>query len=258
MSTSDPKTSDPRPLGLEKAPQYRGVRYSYDETQVSTGLMASEFHPLKRASVEFDFIQLAGSTLPLWLATADTSAAGSPTLDFVSSDAAGVYQLATAATDEVEILTLYMGDGLSFDTTKNLVLFGRFKVDAAAIPWSADQRFVFGFASARDDTLDDVVRNVWFRMEGASANLLWESDDGTTDTNDQDTGVDLVDDTFVDVAIDMRDLSAVGFYVDGELVGEGSVPAMTGNVQFLMEIQKDAGTETDALQVDYVRVEFDR
>ena len=255
MATDTPTQSTHRERNL-KAPCARvGDFVTYDGTPDAIGVAAARFHPLKRGVWEYDFQQGALDDL---LATNDVSAAGSPTLGFVSGDAAGVYQLKHDAQDEAQRLTLYMGDNKQFDVSKNLVFMARVKVDAAAIPWSADQRFVVGLADDLNATLDSITAHAWFRMEGASANLLWETDDGTTDDDDNDTGVDVADDTWLDLAIDLRDTSAVKFYVDGAYVGEGDISAHSGNLQVYMEIQKDGGTEADALEVDYLRVEFDR
>jgi hypothetical protein len=136
----------------------------------------------------------------------------------------------------------------------------RWKINWSGATFSADQRAVIGLSSARNATLDSVANNAWFRVEGANLNLLFETDDGTTDTDDQDTTVDLVDDTFITTRIDLTDLSAVKFLVNAEdgngfvVKGTASVPAMTGGLQFFMEMQKDAGAETEAFVIDYVKI----
>jgi hypothetical protein len=45
----------------------------------------------------------------------------------------------------------------------------------------------FGLGSARNDTLDSVAANMWWRLDGSSA-LKIESDDGVTDNDDVATG----------------------------------------------------------------------
>lgn len=206
------------------------------------------------ATLGTDFIEPAGTTLPTWLGTEDVSAAGAPTLDYLANEVNGAYTLTLAATDEAENIALTGGDHRWIDPTKDSVTLFAFKVDAAAIPWTADQRFVAGLGTAYDATLDDTAGNAWFRMEGASANLLWETDDGTTDDDDNDTGVDVVDDTYLRCAIRLRPSTATAlFYVNGSLVGEGDITDLSDPLQVIFALQKDGGTETEALVIDYVR-----
>ncbi len=216
------------------------------------------------ATLEEDFMAPAATTLPAGLATADTSAAGAPTLDYISDEINGAYTLTLAATDEAEILTLYQGDNLWIDPTKHSLLLVAFKFNGAGTPpalLSADQRFVVGLASARNDTLDTVASHAWFRVEGGAMDLLWETDDQSTDDNDNDTAVDIVDDTFIRAAIRIHPTAAgaanvARFYVSGAQVGEGDLSNLSSSdvLQFIAEQQKDGGTETDALVIDYVKL----
>jgi hypothetical protein len=214
----------------------------------------------ERIEYYYDFLGAAGSTLPAPWATQDTSAAGSPTLDFVTASLGGDFTLTSDSQSEAQNLTLFWNDALAIDPTKNPVFECRFKINFAGAAFSADQRAVIGLGSNRDATLDDMVRNAWFRIDGASLNILVEADDGATDTDDQDSTIDLVDDTFVIVRIDMADLSDIKFYVDDVEQGGATVAAaaMSGGMQPFIEIQRDAGTEVEALVVDYVKVVVDR
>ena len=56
-----------------------------------------------------------------------------------------------AATSEQENITLYFGDQLVIDPTKNVIFEARLKVNFAGAAFSADQRFVVGLAAAVDD-----------------------------------------------------------------------------------------------------------
>ena len=251
-----PKNSNERKASALTRLDHLALLFTAKQDVLSADLMASiEGH----ATLGEDFIAPAGTTLPAWLGTEDTSAAGAPTLDYIDDEINGAYTLTLAADDELESIALTGGDHEWIDPSKDCVVLMAFKVDAAAIPWSADQRFVAGLGTAFNATLDDVAGNAWFRMEGASADLLWETDDGTTDDDDNDTGIDVVDDTYIRAAIRISPTAAgaadvARFYVNGAQVGEGTLAAQSDPFQVIFCNQKDAGTETDALVVDYIRI----
>lgn len=212
-------------------------------------------------TVREDFTAAAGVTLPAPWGKQDTSAAGAPTSDYVNDAADGVYRLKFASTDEVETLTLYWADQLMIPSTKRIRFTARIKIDTtAAGGLSADDRIVIGVASARNATLDSIVDHAWFRMEGANQNILCETDDGTTDNNDNDTGADWVEATYVTLTIDIDKQADVRFLVDGVDVTPETMntsAAVTGDVlQPYIEIQKDGGTETHQLDIDYVEVSW--
>ena len=100
----------------------------------------------------------------------------------------------------------------------------------------------------------------WFRVEGANLNILKETDDGTTDTDDTDTTIDIVDNTWTRLRIDMTTLAAVAFSVDGVAAGGAamSIPLASGNLQPFIEQQKDAGAEVETLDIDYVLISWAR
>lgn len=230
---------------------------SYD-----TGFRAFSPSRRRRVRIEYDFEQAASSTIrPPW-STQDTSAAGSPTLDFLNDVANGEFQLKHDAQSEAQNLTLYWGDQLMIDPTKNPIIEFLAKINFAGATFSADQRLVMGLASARNATLDSITHHAWFRIEGANLNILVEGDDGTTDTNDQDSGIDIVDNVYTRFRIDMSDLTKVKFYVDGvEQTGAAvdvSAMAATNLLQPFFEIQRDAGVEAEDFRIDYAWVEYDR
>lgn len=240
--------------------QCRMGRISATEIETQRGTDISEYIELFE-----DFLAASSTTLPAWLGTQDTSAAGSPTLDYVNDAENGEFQLLTDATDEAQNLTLYGGDNLTIDPTQYALFECRLKIDADAIPWSADQRFVAGLAAARNATLDSNTHHAWFKMDGASANLLWETDDATTDDNDNDTGVDLADNTYLWLKIELNPPGQAGeavFWVKTGVglawsavgVGDISAAAATDLLQPYIEMQKDGGTETEDMRIDYIRV----
>lgn len=117
----------------------------------------------------------------------DTSSAGSPTM---TTTADGL-KTTLAATNEIEVMTLYFGDVLSYDIDD--IIRAEFVLKANTT-LAANETLVVGLASAQADDPDTIAANTWFKIVGAaSANttLLCESDDGTTDNDDKATGISL-------------------------------------------------------------------
>ena len=219
-----------------------------------------------RQQIFSDFI--GGGSLPLAGATTggmgfvtqDTSSSGAPTLQFQAA-ADGVFTMAFSSTNEAQSLTLYFGDACCIPATKNPVFIARVKITGTL---SADDRVVIGLASVRNATLDNIADHVWFRMEAANNNILVEGDDdGTTDNDDNDTGTDWTSGTYHTYKIDMADLSDVKFYVDGTLQTLPETMDVSGMdaaalLQPYIEMQKDAGTVTHRVDIDYIDVRWDR
>lgn len=207
-----------------------------------------------------DFLQSSSGTLPDAWAVQDTSAAGSPTLDYVDDAALGQFELTHDSQDEAQNLTLYWGDSLHLDPTKGLQVDIRCLINTSTAQLTANQRLVVGLASARNATLDSITDHVWMRLEGDGANfdILMEGDDGTTDTNDQDSGLNWSDNSFATFRFNFETLTEVVMEVDLEdgsgfqYAGEVSVPLMTSQLQPYIELQKDSGAETHSVIVDYV------
>lgn len=198
--------------------------------------------------IQEDFNLAASGTLPAPWAKQDTGGGGG---DYVADVATGAYNLLLESTDEIQTLTLYHGDHRTIDPTKQPYVEARVTITGTL---SADDRIVVGIASDRDATLSDIVRHAWFRMEAANFNITIESDDGTTDDAALDTTIDWVSGTAMTLAIDMSDLSAIDFYVDGVLAGTTSAPLMSGTMQLYIEIQKDAGVVTHSILTDFFEV----
>lgn len=204
-----------------------------------------------------DFTLAAGGTLPAPHAKAVQNSA---TGDYLANTAGGVYALATAAVSEAEAAQLTWGDVLLVDPTKTPIFEARVAVNMPGATVTADERWVVGLASAHatgQAALDAVVSNVWFRGEGANLNILIEADDGTTDTDDRDTTLDYVKNTFMLLKIDMTDLTKIKFYVNGVPASTTlSAPLLSGStlLQPIFCYQRDAGAEINQLKVDWYRV----
>jgi hypothetical protein len=206
---------------------------------------------------EQDFPLAVGGTLPPPLAK-DGQTAGS-TGDYLADVAGGVYSLATDATSEAQAIQLTFGNQLIVDPTKGPVFEARVRLNIPGATPSADERWVVGLCSDHtnaEDSLDDTVSNAWFRGEGANLNIFAEGDDGTNDDDDNDTTIDYVDNTFLLLKIDMTDLDAVTFSINGTVRATIDLGALTGStlLQPIFAYQRDAGAEINLLQVDWFKI----
>jgi len=200
-----------------------------------------------------DTFTTAGQGSP-W-AIADTSSSGTPTYATVSPSATGEVALTLAATSEVENVCLSFGDKLCFDIDN----IQRFEARVKVSGMTTGSELVFGLGSARNDTQDSVANNAWFKMVGATSTtaLVVESDDGTNDYDDKATGATLST-TYKKFVIDFTGgKSNVKFYVDGVRVAASTTFDMsnaTSSLQPIIQLQKAANTNVDAVTIDYVKV----
>ena len=200
-----------------------------------------------------DTFTTAGQGSP-W-AIADTSSSGTPTYATVSPSATGEVALTLASTSEVENVCLSFGDKLCFDIDN----IQRFEARVKVSSMTTGSELVFGLGSARNDTQDSVANNAWFKMVGATSTtaLVVETDDGTNDYDDKATGATLST-TYKKFVIDFTGgKSNVKFYVDGVRVAASTTFDMsnaTSSLQLIIQIQKAANTNVDAVTIDYVKV----
>lgn len=166
----------------------------------------------------------------------------------------------TSASQE-QILGGGHGDALSFDIDELQSI--EFRVRIGASTFTSGSILAFGVGSARNNTLDSVAANAWFRMEGANSTtqVYVETDDGVRDNDDIATGVTLGT-TYKRFLIDFTGgKSNVKFYIDGERVAAGTtfnMSAYSAGLQPIIQLQKASNTNADVLTVDYVRVECKR
>jgi len=186
-----------------------------------------------------------------WLIV-DTSAAGAPTYTRADS----VATLTLAATSEIENICLAHGDSLAFDIDLIQSIEMRCRLTAVM---TTGTELVWGLASARNDTTDSVVANAWFKMVGANSTTLVyvETDDGTRDVDDISTGQTLGT-TFKKFLIDFTGgKSNVKFYIDGIPVATSQrfdMSAYSVGLQPIIQLQKAANTNVNAVVIDYVEI----
>lgn len=164
--------------------------------------------------------------------------------------------LSLEATSQAQIVSLHHGDSLSFDIDDIQSVEMRVKISGA---FTTGSILVFGVSSARDDVADSVGEHAWFRMEGENSTtaVYVETDDAVSDNNDIATGQTLST-TYRKFLIDFRGgKSNVKFYVDGIPVAGSTTFDMSnyaGGLQPIVQIQKGANTNANAVTVDYVQI----
>jgi hypothetical protein len=182
----------------------------------------------------------------------------------VANSTNGVAAIIVDTDDNAEVGCLHHGDNLQFSLKNGLMM--EFRATFAVLPLTGTEEVmaVMGLASAHNTIADSVATNVWFRVQSAAQTaLLWESDDGNTDDNDNATGVTLVAGTYNNYRIDARSLAnGVKFYVDSTLVGttadfDTNLTASEAKVQPYFCVSKAASvhnTGKGTLYLDYCRV----
>lgn len=211
---------------------------------------------------EEDFPLPAGSALPGPWSTQTTAAAGTPTLDYVDNAVGGQYALQLTTDHAVQAVTLYQGDQLTFDPQKKLRIDFRIKLEPDPTGGSgalaAGDAVLIGFASARDSNPDAIAESAWFLLKGGTSDIMWESDDGTTDNDDQspDIAATWSDGGWLRLRIEAHDPSAVQFIVTGVgVIGTADWSNASGPVQPFIELRKASASNNDhRLTVDYVGV----
>jgi hypothetical protein len=196
-------------------------------------------------------------TLPHGLKGTATHVGGASTLApsviQVLNSASGEALLGFSATSEVQNCRLDWGDQVLIDPTTKCTFSCRLKVSAV----SSVSRSVWGLASAFNATLDNIVSNCWFKLEGNSLAVVLEGDDGTTDTDDQATSpaTTLTAATYYNFDIVLGGGTGT-FFINGTQVGTVSVPLLSGStlLQPLIATQKDSGSGAATITVDWVTV----
>ena len=239
--------------------KYEGTKTTARKPLALQGGINSSLYGWQR----FDFYGKNGASQAIapFVMTKATNA----TADYTSGVADGVYRLAHSADSEAQTIRIDFGDSLMLNMSKGPIIRFRVKFNIANATMSADQRAVVGLASNYNATLDNVTTNAWFRIEGANLNIYVEGDDNTTDTDDQDTTIDFVDNTYQIFEIDCSNLTAVIFNIytaAGVFQGSSSVSlaglAANTLVQPIVAIQRDAGTEQEVVDIDMIEWRYTR
>jgi len=207
-----------------------------------------------------EFLADVGDTLPdPWGEDHQTA---NSTQDYLVDAPNGIYTLIHSSDVEAQAMQLFWSNQLMIDLFEKPIVEWRLKIDLTGVDQlgSADQRVVIGVCSDHtndEDALDATTVNAWFRIEGADSKIYVEADDNTTNTDDQDSGVTIVDNTWTHFRLDFSDLSNVGFFIDG-VEQSGAAVDMSAIVASVMVqpivcIQRDGGDEEEKIYIGNFR-----
>ena len=183
-------------------------------------------------------------------------------IGLVASGTNGILQMTLDSDDNAEIAALHFGDNLCLSMAQGLIFEARLAFHVLPTTGTETVQAVIGLASTHNATLDSIATNAWFRVESAANTaLLWETDNGDTDDDDNDASTVLVADVYHIYRIDCTNTAAVKFYVDETLVGTSdmstTLSASEAKVQPYINVSKAVSannTGTGTIYVDYIKV----
>jgi predicted RecA/RadA family phage recombinase len=164
---------------------------------------------------------------------------------------------ATSEAQKVDILSV---DGFAVGANAIVEFALRFPNGGSA---SASD-FNVGVASGTHASdADSISQYIFLHVDGGSANINFQSKDGTTTVASTDSTLDFTAGTALanrnEVWMDMRDPTDVQIYVDGVLVLGSTVfaaSAFAGPWFLLAHAEKSTGTETGDMTVDWLKARF--
>jgi hypothetical protein len=213
----------------------------------------------ENCSIFTDFLQKAASTAVLpWTVTKTGT---DETADYVANAVDGILRFTCGGTSEAQTMRVDHGDQLMINVSKQPRFECKIKPAPAGANYGTTTRLVVGLASAYNATLDNVVTNAWFRLgDHADLNIYCEADDGTTDTDDSDTGADWVAATDLALMVAIDSALVAHFYVNGTEVKTASLAALAANtaVQPIIAFQRASGTVLDVVNIDWIKVTWKR
>lgn len=165
----------------------------------------------------------------------------------------GAMSLEFSATAEAQKVDVLSKDG--FAVSSNPIV--EFALEVVNGGDDAAFDFNCGVANATHASdADSITESCFIHLDGNSANIAAESDDGTTEVAATDTAVDYVAGTRFEVWMDLRDPSDVQIYIDGVLVLSGTtfdVSAATGPLKLLAHLEKSSNDTAGEVHVDWLR-----
>ena len=254
-----------------------GVLGSVQVCGIATVLKTASMVMLKGTKVYWDSsastasILFGANTADFFLGTVDTTAASAATTVDVILNVKPCYTLALedgftavpipAITANPKGMMFAHGNGVSmvFDTAAEAEKFDALSTRGIAVATPCivhalvnivengdDVAFDFnvGLANATHATdADTITESLFAHIDGASLNIMAESDDGTTEVTSTDTTVDAVVGTPFLVQWDLTDYSDIQMYIDGVAVLTASVFKLnlaTGPLKLLAHMEKTA------------------
>ncbi len=144
----------------------------------------------------------------------------------------------------------------AFAVGSKWIVDGVFNVITDADAAASD--FNIGIANATHaSNADTITESCFIHLDGTSANILAESDDGTTEVAATDTTVDWTAGTQVHFLMDGRNTADIQIYINGVLVLGSTVfklDAATGPMKLLAHLEKSADDTPGTFSIDKLRV----
>ena len=210
--------------------------------------------------------------------------------DFLSDGDTGEFTAATNGTGAVDLSGqgpvvlsiaasadrsyLHFGDNLVFPIDDLIRVSYLYKVSS----WNANAELLLGVASAFNADPDAIVDGCWIKILGATAAVVVETDDGTTNTDDLATGVTVTEDVWNKVVFDFHSgiqsisppskskggkasigvihSNSLGYMDHLDFSQHLDMSAYSGNLQLLFGGRQLSGSGTTTLSVQEIQVEF--
>ena len=261
---------------MSQIPELSGGRRLIHEA-ISEKRWVSRSGPGDYVTLSSDFIQDVGETISLPFVYTEAGSTGNQTGDFIDAPD-GVLRLLHTTTTETEACLLSLGGTNAISPTKEPIFEARVKVNLSTdsvFEAASVYEVIVGMATAGSAVsvsaaaFDGFADNVGFRLGGgaqATNSIFMESDDGTTNNDDVDSGIDFTAGSYHVYKIDMSSINNVKFYVDGVLANNGNTFDMSAIAAgdhlepFILFARTNAGgTErAHSLDIDYVNVSWKR
>lgn len=185
-----------------------------------------------------------------WLLTlTDGGSDAGEVIAVADDEPGGVLTLTTNDADNDSIELQHNGETWKVAADKDMIFECRVKVaDADSTDW------FIGLATTDTTVLDGTTERIGFGSNGldaANASIYTFCEDASTETSD-DTGKDLVDDTFVVLSFLVRSNERVKFFVDGEYVAQSTTNIPTGDAVTLTVCVQNDSAAVHTMEVDYI------
>ncbi len=140
----------------------------------------------------------------------------------------------------------------------SIPFIAEFRIAIYDISDNAAADFNVGIANATHATdCDAITESCFIHLDGTALDIKAESDDGTTEVAATDTTIDAVDDTYFQVWMDCRDLTAIKIYVNGVRVLSATAFKLnlaTGPLKLLAHMEKTADDGPGDLRVSHMAI----
>lgn len=176
----------------------------------------------------------------------------------VSLGGALVFEL--TATNEAQKCDALSVDG--FSPAANAIIEGSFRVISDGAGTNTDVSLGIANGTHGSDA-DAIAESLFLHLDGNTADILAESDDGTTEVSATDTTINYTEGSTVSERVefwmDLRDPADIQVYIDGSNVLPATTFRLdnaTGPLYLLAHVEKASSTDTYKLAVDWLRARF--